>query len=106
MPPQSEVEAYLNFVCDRLDLRRDIQFLTKVTAARFDEASATWTVETDKEDSVTAQFVIAATGCLSAPLEPAIPGLRSFEGVSLYTNRFPKEGFDFSGKRVGVIGTG
>src|SRR4051812_42347254 len=106
MPPQAEVEAYLNFVCDRLDLRRDIQFLTKVTAAHFEEASSTWTVESDKGDRVTAQFVVAATGCLSVPLEPDIPGLHSFEGVSLYTNRFPKEGFDFTGKRVAVIGTG
>ena len=49
---------------------------------------------------------MAATGCLSAPIEPAIAGLHSFTGVSLYTNRFPKEGFDFTGKRVAVIGTG
>jgi cyclohexanone monooxygenase len=106
MPPQSEVEKYLNWVCDRLDLRRDIRFSTRVTAARFDDGTGTWTVDTDTGESVHAQFVIAATGCLSAPLEPAIPGLHSFDGVSLYTNRFPKEGFDFGGKRVGVVGTG
>src|SRR5688572_27094398 len=106
MPPQSEVEAYLNFVCDRLDLRRDIRFSTKVVAAHFDEASAAWTVTTDRGDTLTTQFVIAATGCLSAPLEPDIPGLHSFAGTMLYTNRFPKDGFDFTGQRVAVIGTG
>ena len=106
MPPQAEVEKYLNWVCDRLDLRKDIQFSTKVIGANYDEGTDTWTVETDRGDTVTAAFFIAATGCLSAPLEPAIPGLRSFEGVSLYTNKFPREGFDFSGKRVAVIGTG
>ncbi|HXY94356.1 MAG TPA: NAD(P)/FAD-dependent oxidoreductase, partial [Acidimicrobiia bacterium] len=106
MPSQPEVERYLNFVCDRLDLRREIRFSTRVTRMTFDEPRAIWSVETDAGDVVTAPFVIAATGCLSAPLEPDIPGVSSFEGVSLYTNRFPKEGFDFTGKRVGVIGTG
>jgi cyclohexanone monooxygenase len=63
-------------------------------------------VETDTGEHVTAPFVVAATGCLSAPLEPDIPGLKSFAGDALYTNRFPKEGYDFTGKRVAVIGTG
>ncbi len=106
MAPRDELEAYANFVTDRLDLRRHIKFETKVTAATWDEASATWTVETDKGDRWTCRFVITAVGCLSAPLEPAIEGLHSFEGVSLYSNRFPKEGFDFTGKRVAIIGTG
>jgi len=66
MPAQAEVEAYLNFVCDRLDLRSTIRFSTKVTAATYEETSATWTVETDRGDRVRARFVIAATGCLSA----------------------------------------
>jgi cation diffusion facilitator CzcD-associated flavoprotein CzcO len=106
MPAQPEVEAYLNFVCDKLDLRKDIEFSTKVTSLTYDEASNSWTTTTERGDEVTSTFVIAATGCLSAPLEPAIDGLHSFEGVSLYTNRFPKEGFDFTDKRVAVIGTG
>jgi cation diffusion facilitator CzcD-associated flavoprotein CzcO len=106
MPAQPEVEAYLNFVCDKLDLRRDIEFSTKVTSLTFDDASNTWTTETDRGGRVTSRFVITAIGCLSAPLEPDIEGLHDFEGISLYTNRFPKEGFDFSGKRVAVIGTG
>ena len=77
-----------------------------MTAATYDELSATWSVETDRGDRVVSRFVIAATGCLSAPLEPDIEGLKSFAGVTLFTSRFPKEGFDFSGKRVGVVGTG
>ena len=106
MPAQPEIEAYLNFVADRLDLRRDIQFSTKATALTYDEPSATWTVKTDRGDRWTSRFVVAATGCLSAPLEPDIEGLQAFEGASLFTSRFPSEGFDFVGKRVGVIGTG
>ncbi|MEY2474249.1 MAG: hypothetical protein QOK28_3578 [Actinomycetota bacterium] len=106
MPAQEEIERYLNFVADRLKLYDAIQFKTTVTKATFDEANATWTIETDTGERVTAPYVVAATGCLSAPLEPDIPGLHSFEGDSLYTNRFPKEGYDFTGKRVAVIGTG
>jgi len=106
MAPQEELERYVNFVADRLDLRRHIKFETKVTAATWDAASATWRVETDRGDAWRARFVVTAVGCLSAPLEPAIEGLHSFAGDSLYTNRFPKAGYDFSGKRVGIIGTG
>lgn len=106
MPAQPEVEAYLNFVADRLDLRRDIQFGTKVVAMTFDEQAADWTVRTEAGDSLRAPFVVAATGILSAPLEPDIPGMASFAGTSLFTSRWPKDGVDLAGRRVGVIGTG
>jgi cation diffusion facilitator CzcD-associated flavoprotein CzcO len=106
MPAQPEIEAYLNFVADRLDLRRDIQFHTKVIAMAFDEENSTWVVRTEADESFTAPFVVAASGILSAPLEPAIPGMASFAGTSLLTGRWPKERVDLSGKRVGVIGTG
>jgi cation diffusion facilitator CzcD-associated flavoprotein CzcO len=106
MPAQPEVEAYLNFVADRLDLRRDIQFDTKVVAMVFDEEAAVWLVQTETGESFVAPFVIAASGILSAPLDPDIPGVATFAGTSLFTSRWPKEGFDFTGKRVGVIGTG
>lgn len=106
MAPQPEIERYLNFVADELDLRRDIGFDTKVTALTFDEERTLWTVDTEAGARFEASFVVAATGCLSAPLEPDIPGMASFGGPSLFTNRFPKEGFDFAGKRVAVIGTG
>src|SRR5687767_11309672 len=106
MPAQEEIERYLNWVADKLDLRDAITFNTSITKATFDEPSATWTVETDTGERITSPFVVAATGCLSAPIEPAIDGLHSFEGDSLYTNRFPKDGYDFTDKRVAVIGTG
>src|SRR6516164_940078 len=80
MPAQPEIEAYLNFVADRLDLRRDIRFQTNVIAMNFDESSATWTVETEKGESYIAPFVIGAAGILSAPLEPDIAGMDSFTG--------------------------
>ena len=106
MPAQPEVEAYLNFVADRLDLRRDIQFGTKVVAMTFDEQAADWTVRTEAGESLRAPFVVAATGILSAPLEPDFPGMASFAGTSLFTSRWPKDGVDLAGRRVGVIGTG
>jgi cation diffusion facilitator CzcD-associated flavoprotein CzcO len=106
MPAQPEVESYLNFVADRLDLRRDIQFDTKVVAMVFDEQAATWVVSTEAGETFKAPFVVAATGILSAPLEPDIPGMAGFAGTSLFTSRWPKAGFDLVGKRVGVIGTG
>jgi cation diffusion facilitator CzcD-associated flavoprotein CzcO len=106
MPAQPEVEAYLNFVADRLDLRRDIQFGAKVVAMTFDEQAADWTLHTEAGESLSAPFVVAASGILSAPLEPDIPGMADFGGTSLFTSRWPKHGVDLAGKRVGVIGTG
>src|ERR1700691_5122734 len=91
MPAQPDVEAYLHFVADRLDLRRDIQFDTKVVAMTFDEHAADWTVTTDTGESLKARFVVAATGILSAPLEPDIPGMASFAGTSLFPGRWPKD---------------
>jgi len=106
MPAQAEIEAYLNFVADRLDLRRDIRFTTRVTSLTFDEAAATWSVETDRGDRFCAVFIIAATGLLSVPLDPAISGMDSFAGRSLFSSKYPREEVDFEGKRVAVIGTG
>jgi cation diffusion facilitator CzcD-associated flavoprotein CzcO len=106
MPAQAEVEAYLNFVAERLDLRRDIQFDTEVVAMAFDEEAGAWAVRTRAGDSLVASFVVAATGILSVPLEPDIPGMATFTGTSLFTSRWPREGFDLTGRRVGVIGTG
>jgi cation diffusion facilitator CzcD-associated flavoprotein CzcO len=106
MPAQPEIEAYLNFVADRLDLRRDISFNPEVVAMTFDEDAGEWLVETWAGESFVAPFVVAASGILSVPLEPQIPGMDTFEGRSLYTSCWPKEGVDLTGKRVGVIGTG
>jgi cation diffusion facilitator CzcD-associated flavoprotein CzcO len=106
MPAQPEIEAYLNFVADRLDLRRDIRFNTNVVAMTFDEQAALWSVRTEAGETFTSPFVIAAAGILSAPIEPDIPGMDTFTGTSLFTSRWPRHAVDFSGKRVGVIGTG
>ncbi|MGW0157955.1 flavin-containing monooxygenase [Mycobacterium sp. NPDC003323] len=103
MPAQPEIEAYLNFVADRLDLRGDIDFGTEVTAMTYDDGH--WLLQTASGAEYTAQFVVAASGILSVPLEPAIPGRDTFAGESLFTNRWP-DGVDLTGKRVGVIGTG
>ncbi|MGO4443132.1 flavin-containing monooxygenase [Mycobacterium sp. 2YAF39] len=106
MPAQPEIEAYLNFVADKLDLRRDIRFNTEVVAMGFDETTAEWTVTTAAGDSLVAPFVVAAAGILSVPLDPDFPGMDTFSGASLFTSHWPKEPVDFAGKRVGVIGTG
>jgi cyclohexanone monooxygenase len=106
MPRQPEIEAYLNFVADRLNLRRDIRFHTEVTAMTFDEVACEWEVRTEAGETFTAPFVVAATGILSVPKEPEIPGMDTFGGLSLHTSRWPKRDVDLTGKRVGVIGTG
>jgi cation diffusion facilitator CzcD-associated flavoprotein CzcO len=98
---------YLNFVADRLDLRRDIELGTRITGAVFDEAAQRWTVETSRGTRVSAQFVICATGALSAAHIPQIPGLASFKGECYHTGRWPHDKkVSFAGKRVGLIGTG
>ena len=106
MPAREEIEEYLNHVVDRFDLRRDIKFGTRVTAATFDEAGARWLVETDAGDRYSAPFCVMATGCLSAPTMPEVEGRDSFEGRVLQTSLWPREGVDFTGLRVGLIGTG
>src|SRR4051812_2986258 len=106
MPAQPEVEAYLNFVADKLDLRRDISFNTEIVTMIFDEVAGEWLVRTQEGESFAAWFVVAASGILSVPLDPDFPGMECFTGASLFTGRWPKHGFDLSGKRVGVIGTG
>ncbi|BBX51321.1 NAD(P)/FAD-dependent oxidoreductase [Mycolicibacterium poriferae] len=106
MSAQPEIEAYLNFVADRLDLRRDIDFETTVVAMSYSDEAAEWTVRTEDGATVAAPFVVAATGILSVPLEPSIPGMDRFTGTSLHTGRWPDGVVDLSGKRVGVVGTG
>jgi len=105
-PAQDELERYFNHVADRFDLRRDIELGTRVTAATYDDERRRWVVDTDHDDRYSAQFLVMATGCLSAPLVPQIPGRESFEGISLYTNAWPADPPDLTGKRVGLIGTG
>jgi cyclohexanone monooxygenase len=103
---QPEILRYANYVADRLDLRRDMRFETRVTEAVFDEAAHRWRVRTDRGDAVSAQYCVMATGCLSAARMPDLPGLGSFKGKIYHTGHWPHEGVDFSGLRVGVVGTG
>jgi cation diffusion facilitator CzcD-associated flavoprotein CzcO len=103
---QPEILAYINHVADRFDLRRDIQFNTRVTAADFDDETNRWMIETDNGGRFSAKYVVMATGCLSAKKTPDFKGLRSFKGDWYLTSAWPKEGVDFTGKRVGVVGTG
>ena len=105
-PEQPEIERYLNHVADRFALRRDIQLSTRVTSARYDDATNRWEVRTDADDIVTARYLVSAVGCLSTPLVPEIAGLDTFAGEVYFTATWPKEPVDFTGKRVGLIGTG
>jgi cyclohexanone monooxygenase len=104
--PQPEILSYANHVADRFDLRRDIVFNTRVISAAFDEAAKRWRIETDRGDQVTAQFCIMAVGCLSATNHPTFEGREDFPGPVYHTGEWPHEGVDFTGLRVGVIGTG
>ncbi len=108
--PQAEILSYIRHVANRFDLRRDIRFNTRVTAARFEKASATtpshWTVTTAGGQTHKARFCVMATGCLSAPNLPDIPGRDHFAGKSYHTGRWPHEQVDFTNLRVAVIGTG
>ena len=105
-PEHPEIRRYLNFVADRLDLKRDIQLDTKVTSARFDDATATWNVETEGGETFRAPFLVTAVGCLSTANVPKLPGLDRFEGRWYHTGLWPHEGVDFTGLRVAQIGTG
>lgn len=118
---QSEILRYINHVADRFELRDHIQLDTKVVSAHYldsessresggtkrgSNGSGRWRVVTDDGESWTAAFCIMATGCLSSTITPDIPGLDSFAGGLYHTSRWPHEGVDFAGKRVGIIGTG
>jgi cation diffusion facilitator CzcD-associated flavoprotein CzcO len=102
---QPETERYLNHVVDRFDLRRHIRFGAKVTAAGYDEASGTWAVSTEQGSEIQARFLVTATGVLSVPYLPDIPGRGEFRGVQHHTGRWPAAPVDLAGKRVAVIGT-
>lgn len=105
-PTQPEILRYIEHVADRFDLRRDVVLRTRVASAVFDEDNGRWTVATEGGERVSAQFCIMATGCLSTSKTPEIPGLETFEGSWYHTGHWPHEGVDFTGLRVGVVGTG
>jgi cyclohexanone monooxygenase len=103
---QPEILRYANHVADRFDLRRDISFETRITAATYDEVAACWDATTEMGERVRARYAIMATGCLSTARLPDIPGLKNFRGKTYHTGHWPHEGVDFAGQRVGIIGTG
>jgi cation diffusion facilitator CzcD-associated flavoprotein CzcO len=103
---QPENERYLNYVADKFDLKRDIQFNTRVSKAVYDEPKNRWQIKTLDGRRYEAQFFITAVGLLSAGYIPDFKGIHSFKGKWTHTGRWPKEGMDLAGKRVGVIGTG
>ncbi|UPJ65848.1 NAD(P)/FAD-dependent oxidoreductase [Bradyrhizobium sp. 191] len=104
-PGQPEIERWLNYVADRLDLRKDIQFNTTVKSAHFNEATQRWLVTTDGGDVIDTQFLVTCCGMLSAPYV-SFPGQETFKGRLFHTARWPKQPVDLAGKRVGIIGNG
>lgn len=105
-PGHAEIREYLDFVADRLELKKDIRFGRTVTRCRYDEATNTWEVAVEGGEHYRARWLITAVGCLSSANVPDIPGLDSFAGQWVHTGNWPHEGVDFAGKRVGQIGTG
>jgi cation diffusion facilitator CzcD-associated flavoprotein CzcO len=104
--PQTETERYLNYTIDKFDLRRHLRFAAKVTSAVYEEQAGTWVVQAADGSQHRARYVIAATGVLSVPFFPNVPGREDFRGESHHTGRWPAQPLDFRGKRVAVIGTG
>jgi cation diffusion facilitator CzcD-associated flavoprotein CzcO len=105
-PDHAEIRRYMNYVAERLDLRRDIRFGTNVTACAYDEAANLWRVTVEGGEVLAARYLITGVGCLSTANVPKIPGLEDFAGQWYHTGEWPHEGVDLAGKRVGQIGTG
>ena len=105
-PEQPEILRYLNFVADKFDLRKDIQFRSRILSAHYDEETNRWQIQLDNGDSVSAKYFITGVGCISTANIPNFKGLDQFKGDWYHTGHWPHEGVDFTGKRVGIIGTG
>jgi cyclohexanone monooxygenase len=105
-PQQAEVEVYLNKIADHLELRKDVQLNTTVTAAHRDEKHNLWTVSTSDGAQYTCTYLVAGTGPLATPIKPPFPGLDTFKGEWFQTGIWPAKKIDFANKRVAVIGTG
>ena len=103
---QPEILQYINHVADRFDLRGDIELETRVTRALYDDAAHRWAIETDRGETIEATYCIMAVGSISQPNLPDWEGLDSFEGAWYHTAQWPEQPVDFTGKRVGVVGTG
>jgi len=103
---QPEILAYAKHVAERFELRSDIRFETRVEAADFDETTDLWHIRTSDNTTTSSRFFVMATGCLSSTTLPDIAGLEDFEGVTVHTGQWPKEGVDLKDKRVAIVGTG
>ncbi|MEC7464879.1 MAG: NAD(P)/FAD-dependent oxidoreductase [Pseudomonadota bacterium] len=103
---QPEILAYIEHVAERYDLNRDITFNTRVGKATFDDDNDLWVIETDESEVIRARYFIMSVGCLSAPIRPKFDGENDFRGEIYQTSLWPKEPVDFTGKRVGIIGSG
>lgn len=105
-PAQPEIERWMHYVADKLDLRKDVQFNTRIISAHYNEDTQRWTLRTEDGEIIDAQYVIGCCGMLSAPLSEIFPGQATFKGQIFHTARWPKQPIDLEGKRVGVIGIG
>ena len=105
-PNWSELREYFRYVEKKLDLSDALRLNTRVNAARFDESAHQWQVETDDGASLRCRYFLLCTGFASKPFTPDLPGLESFQGPCHHTAEWPQQGLDFTGKRVGVVGTG
>ena len=103
---QPEILKYAQFVAKKHDLYSGIDFNTKVTSAAWNDSAKRWTLNTSTGETITARHYVMATGCLSVPKDPDIPGTDRYQGPVYVTGRWPHEGVDFTGKKVAVIGTG
>jgi cyclohexanone monooxygenase len=103
---QPEILKYINHVADRFDLRRDVQLNTRIKSAVFDGKANEWVVKTDTGEEIHARYCVMAAGNLSTPRVPDFKGLKDFKGKWYHSGLWPHEGVDFTGLRVGVIGTG
>jgi acetone monooxygenase len=105
-PAQPEIERWLHYVADKLDLRRDIQFSSTIQSAHFNDATGRWTIATDKGQVIDTQYLVTCCGMLSAPMSSLFPGQETFQGRLFHTARWPNEPIDLAGKRAGVVGIG
>ncbi|KAJ8519525.1 hypothetical protein ONZ45_g3541 [Pleurotus djamor] len=105
-PGWQELQAYFDWVEEKLDINQDVDYNTRVVEAQFDEQTNRWVVKTDKDIVYHARFLSLCTGFASKSYTPDIPGLGSYAGTLVHTNQWPDSGIDVRGKRVGIIGTG
>ncbi|MDG2277830.1 MAG: NAD(P)/FAD-dependent oxidoreductase, partial [Pseudomonadales bacterium] len=103
---QPEILKYANHIAERFNLRRDIQFNTRIVSVRYDEERNVWRLEAESGESFSAKYCVMATGCLSVPNKPELPGAENFNGLELHTGLWPKDEPDLSGLKVGIVGTG